>query len=74
MKYKLMSQTKDDERRENLIGTFANQGMAMWAATLFTAHKVFGRDNLYWIQKGKKSFVPCTVIDPDSFNLYIPEK
>ena len=75
MKYKVMSQERNkDYPKKIIIARFENQGMAMWAATIFTAHKIFGRDNIYWVEKGKKSFVPCTAINPEHFNLYIPDK
>ncbi len=55
------------------IATFKSEGDALWAATVYQAHKILGKNHRHWVEvrEGKhiRVLYPAAVINPQIFNL-----
>lgn len=73
MKAKLMRY--DRETGTNyFMATFAAKGDALWAATIFEAHKSISRRFGHYVQFGKEIHYPSGALDPEMFLLAKPAR
>jgi len=68
LKWSLIRRHRKDET-EFLVGKFYSESDALWAATVFAAHKVIGKDYQSYVTDGKHVFYPSATIPQQAFNL-----
>ena len=68
MKYKLMRRDRKNDT-EFLIARFYCEGDALWAATVFEAHKVIGARCQCYVTDGKRISYPAGKLPANTFNL-----
>jgi hypothetical protein len=68
LKYKLIRKDRKTAQ-EYEIARFLSEGDALWAATVFAAHKVFGTRHQTYVTNGKNIWYPSTKLPMDTFNI-----
>ncbi len=68
LKWKLIRKHRQDGTEYD-VAHFRSESDALWAATIFEAHKVIGKDYQSYVTDGKRVFYPSATLPAGTFNL-----